>query len=214
MRLELGDGDTVDCEAALLCNTVFCCHALSATYCFYFYAYMVLLHSEAIASKVIYMPSPKHTLLTIAITIWVVTLPNSGHASNLIPCDPESYPTNNNNGGCPSNMLCSYVSSEIQGVSDTCGIQTLCPGLSGTDSTPGGDCISAPYVDASGNFTGTSTILPIIWTPPETGTGGSGDGSGLDPDPAPEVSVMMLPVALGVAGLLAFRARRRAANKT
>lgn len=35
-----------------------------------------------------------------------------------------------------------------------------------------------------------------------------------DPDPAPEVSVMMLPVALGAAGVLAIRARRRAAGKT
>lgn len=31
-----------------------------------------------------------------------------------------------------------------------------------------------------------------------------------EPDPAPELSVMMLPVALGAAGVLAIRARRRA----
>jgi hypothetical protein len=34
-----------------------------------------------------------------------------------------------------------------------------------------------------------------------------------DPDPAPEMSVMMLPVALGAAGLLAVRSRRKAMKK-
>lgn len=158
------------------------------------------------------MPSPKHTLLTIAITIWAVTLPSSGHAA-LMYCDHETYPSSTgNSGGCPQGMMCSYLSSETEGQHpDVCGHQILCQGQH--PDTPG-NCISAPYVDASGNITAQSTILPLVWTPSGTGTGGSGGGSGLDPDPAPEVSVMMLPVALGVAGLLAFRARRRAANRT
>lgn len=160
------------------------------------------------SSHSVCMSSPKLALLTIAITIGAVTLPSSGHASYLINCDPESYPSSNN-GGCPPNMLCSYVSSEIDGASDTCGVQVSCPGVS--DSTSGGDCIRAPHVDASGNLTGTGTILPIIWTPSETGPGGSGGGSDLDPDLAvPEMSIMMLPVTLGVAGMLTIRARRMA----